>query len=75
MPRLKIWFLETRPQFLVLEVILVFLGTSIAWYGGFFNPGYAALVLVGQLLANTSVNVLNDYFDFKSGIDLETAVI
>jgi 1,4-dihydroxy-2-naphthoate octaprenyltransferase len=28
--------------------------------------------MIGLLLAHTSVNVLNDYFDYKSGIDLET---
>jgi len=70
--RLKIWFLETRPQFLILSVVLAFLGTSIAWYDGAFRLGYAILAFLGLLLAHTSVNVLNDYFDYKSGIDLET---
>jgi len=75
--RLKIWFLETRPQFLLLSVVLAFLGASIAWYhiaryGGAFHPGFALLAMVGLLLAHTSVNVLNDYFDYRSGIDLVT---
>ena len=74
--KLKIWFLETRPQFLLLSVVLAFLGTSIAWhditrYDGVFYPGYALLAFVGLLLAHISVNVLNDYFDYRSGIDLE----
>jgi 1,4-dihydroxy-2-naphthoate octaprenyltransferase len=68
--KLKIWFLETRPQFLILPVVLSFLGTSIAWHHGFFHAGYAVLAFVGLLLAHISVNVLNDYFDFKSGVDL-----
>ncbi len=70
--RLKIWFLETRPQFLLLSVVLAFLGASIAWYDGAFHPGFALLAMVGLLLAHTSVNVLNDYFDYRSGIDLVT---
>ena len=70
--KLKIWFLETRPQFLLLSVVLAFLGTSIAWYDGFFHLGYALLAFVGLLLAHISVNTLNDYFDYRSGIDLET---
>jgi 1,4-dihydroxy-2-naphthoate octaprenyltransferase len=70
--KLKIWFLETRPQFLLLSVVLAFLGTCIAWYDGFFHVGYALLAFVGLLLAHISVNVLNDYFDYRSGIDLET---
>jgi len=67
---LKVWFMETRPQFLVLSVVLAFLGTCIAWYDGAFHLGYAVLAFVGLILAHISVNTLNDYFDYKSGIDL-----
>ncbi len=71
--KIKIWFLELRPQFLILSVVLPFLGTSIAWYYyDAFHLGYALLAFVGLLLAHISVNVLNDYFDYRSGIDLET---
>ncbi len=69
---LKVWFFETRPQFLLLSLVLVFLGTAMAWYEGFFSPLYFVLGLVGLLLLHISVNTLNDYFDYKSGIDLET---
>ncbi len=70
--KLKILFLETRPQFLLLSVVLAFLGTCIAWYDGVLHPGYALLAFLGLLLTHISVNVLNDYFDYRSGIDLET---
>ena len=70
--KLNTWFLETRPQFLLLSVVLAFLGTCIAWYDGAFHLGYALLAFVGLLLCHISVNVLNDYFDYRSGIDLET---
>ncbi|OIP26358.1 MAG: hypothetical protein AUK39_05010 [Dehalococcoidia bacterium CG2_30_46_19] len=69
--KLKVWFLETRPQFLLLSVVLAFLGTSLAWYDGAFHLGYALVAFVGLLLCHISVNVLNDYFDYKSGIDLK----
>ena len=69
--KLKVWFLETRPQFLLLSVVLAFLGTTIAWYDDYFHLGYALLAFFGLLLCHISVNVLNDYFDYKSGIDLE----
>ena len=69
--KLKVWFLETRPQFLLLSVVLAFLGTCVAWYDDAFHLGYALLAFVGLLLAHVSVNVLNDYFDYRSGIDLE----
>jgi 1,4-dihydroxy-2-naphthoate octaprenyltransferase len=70
--KLKVWFLETRPNFLLLSVVLAFLGTSMAWYDGAFHLGHAILAFIGLLLCHISVNVLNDYYDYKSGIDLKT---
>lgn len=70
---IRTWFLETRPQFLVISPVLIFLGTAIALYQGHFDPLYAGLALVGMVLVHMSVNTLNDYFDFRSGIDLEVS--
>ena len=68
---LKTWFLETRPQFLILTPICVLVGVAAAAYDDFdLNPLHVILTLVGALLAHISVNVLNDYFDYRSGIDL-----
>ncbi|MCK4273749.1 MAG: prenyltransferase [Dehalococcoidales bacterium] len=72
MKGLKFWFLETRPQFLTLSIVLAFLGTTVAWYDDFFNLWYALLASIGLVLTHASVNILNDYFDFRSGIDLAT---
>ena len=70
---LKTWFLETRPQFLILTPICVLVGVAAAAYDDFdLNPVHVILTLVGALLAHISVNVLNDYFDYRSGIDLAT---
>lgn len=69
---LKTYFLETRPQFLILSLVLVILGTSMAYYYGSFHLGHTLLVLLGLLLVHIAVNTLNDYFDYKSGIDLKT---
>jgi 1,4-dihydroxy-2-naphthoate octaprenyltransferase len=68
----KAWFLEVRPQFLLLSVVLAFLGTTVAWYEGFFNLGFALLAFLGILLNHIAVNVLNDWHDNKSGIDRNT---
>jgi 1,4-dihydroxy-2-naphthoate octaprenyltransferase len=68
----KTWFEETRPPFLLLSVVLVLYGTSIAIFQGYFNFLHFILALVGLTLLHISVNVLNDYFDYKSGIDLKT---
>ncbi|MFC1899631.1 prenyltransferase [Chloroflexota bacterium] len=72
MTSFKIWVIETRPKFLILSLVLAFLGACIAWYDGNFHLGDAMLAFIGILSAHISVNVLNDYFDFKSGLDLST---
>ncbi len=62
----------TKAPFLPLAVILAFLGTSIAFYDGFFHLGHALLACLGIIVGHVSVNVFNEYFDYKSGIDLHT---
>ena len=39
---------------------------------GHFNPLYAILTIVGAVSLHASGNILSDYFDFRSGIDLAT---
>ena len=68
----KLYFLETRPQFLILSVVLGITGICIAWYDGFFNIGDALLATFGLILTHISVNTLNDFFDYRSGIDKVT---
>jgi 1,4-dihydroxy-2-naphthoate octaprenyltransferase len=72
--KIKPYFLATRPQFLLLAVVLGILGTCIAWYDGFFNAGEAIIAGIGLILAHASCNALNDYFDYKSGVDKVTTV-
>ena len=69
---IKTLFLETRPQYLLLSVLLVCLGGGLAAYHGAFDWGNFLLCLLGLVLLHSSANVLNDYFDYTSGIDLET---
>jgi len=61
-----------RAPFLPLSVVLAFLGACIAWYDGSFHLGHALLAFLGLLLAHISVDVFNEYFDYKSGVDLYT---
>jgi 1,4-dihydroxy-2-naphthoate octaprenyltransferase len=70
--KLKKWLMVIRAPFLPLAIVLAFLGACIAWYDGSFHLGYALLAGFGILMAHISVDVLNEYFDYKSGIDLET---
>ena len=70
--KLSIWFREIRPGFLLLTPITFSVGMVVAFAEGSFDILSALLGLVGALLAHLSVNVLNDYFDYRSGLDLRT---
>ena len=74
---MKKWILLARGPFLILAIVLGFLGASVAWYDSqisnkLFNLNYAFLAGLGILLAHVSVNAFNEYFDFKSGVDFKT---
>jgi 1,4-dihydroxy-2-naphthoate octaprenyltransferase len=51
--------------------VLLGAGTA-AWTNGPINAIHLVLVFIGALAAHISVNALNEYFDFKSGLDLRT---
>jgi 1,4-dihydroxy-2-naphthoate octaprenyltransferase len=62
-----------RPNFLILTPACVLLGIATAfWSGATLNALYIILILTGALMAHASVNALNEYHDFKSGLDLVT---
>ena len=62
-----------RLPFLVITPVCVLLGAATAvWSGYEFNPLYFSLSLIGAVSAHISVNALNEYSDFKSGLDLKT---
>jgi 1,4-dihydroxy-2-naphthoate polyprenyltransferase len=69
---LKAWLRLPRFQYLPLTVNLVSLGTAIGAYDGFFRWGRFLLALVGSMLVHMTVNVINDYYDYIHGIDLNT---
>ncbi len=65
---------STRWPFLVLAPACLFLGWSVAIANDTeFNVHLLLLSLLGAVLAHISVNTLNEYSDFKSGLDLNTA--
>jgi 1,4-dihydroxy-2-naphthoate octaprenyltransferase len=69
---LKAWLLLPRFHFIPLTVILVSLGTAIAAYENVFDLGYFILAMIGSILVHMTVNVINDYYDYVDGIDLNT---
>jgi len=66
-----------RVPFLILALILGILGAAVAWYearrfGSPFSMDYAVLATFGLLIAHAAVNIFNEYFDARSGLDYRT---
>jgi len=62
-----------RLPFLILTPAIVLLGIGAAFYrSGSVDLVQAVIVLIGAVAAHVSVNALNEYFDFRSGLDLRT---
>lgn len=65
------WFLAIRPKTLPASAAPVIVGTACAIGDGGFSFFPALAALVGALLLQVAVNLANDYFDDKHGIDSE----
>ena len=71
--QLKPWLRLVRLRFLLASVIAVSAGIAVSWNeGAVLNLYNAALTMLGVVLLHASVDVLNDYWDFKRGIDTKT---
>src|SRR5919112_741436 len=72
--KLAIWLRAIRFKFLTASAIAVSNGLVLSyWYqSNSFNIFYAALTYIGIFCLHSSVDLFNDYWDFKRGIDLLT---
>lgn len=68
----KTWFLQIRGPFLILSVVLVLLGVAMAYQSGVIHWIHSALLMIGVLMTHISVNLFNEYSDFKTQIDTYT---
>ncbi len=65
---------SARPNFLLLAPVCVLLGVVVAAQGNIPLDGLSAFIaLIGAAFAHVSVNALNEYEDFCSGLDLRTS--
>ena len=70
---LSYWLRAIRIRFLLASVIAVSLGLSVTWWNsGTIDIFQAALTMGGVIALHASVDLLNDYWDFKRGIDTRT---
>lgn len=70
---LSSWLRAIRIRFLLASVIAVSNGLAISyWKTGAVDPFHAALTYVGVVFLHASVDLLNEYWDHKRGIDSVT---
>ena len=69
----SVWLRVIRVRFLLASVIAVSVGLATTWwYTGSITIFDAILTMCGVLALHASVDLLNDYWDFKRGIDTTT---
>ena len=66
---LSAWLLAVRPYSLGNSVILVLVGSAMAFADGRFRPETALLCLLFALLMQCTANLVNDLCDFQRGAD------
>ena len=70
---LSVWLHAIRIKFLLASVIAVSLGLSVTWWNsGTIDIFQGALTMGGIIALHASIDLLNDYWDFKRGIDTKT---
>ena len=70
---LSVWLRVIRIRFLLASVIAVSVGLSIHWWQtGSIDVMAGVLTMAGVMALHASVDLLNDYWDFKRGIDTTT---
>ena len=70
---LSVWFRVIRIRFLLASVVAVSAGLALSlWHGVQIDIWYAIMTLAGVIALHSSVDLLNDYWDYKRGIDTQT---
>ena len=70
---LSVWLRVIRIRFLLASVIAISVGLAINWrQNSTIDPLDAVLTFAGVLVLHASVDLLNDYWDYKRGIDTVT---
>ena len=70
---ISVWLRVIRVRFLLASVIAVLVGLALNWsQNSTLDYFHAVLTFAGVLALHASVDLLNDYWDFKRGIDTKT---
>ena len=70
---ISVWLRVIRVRFLLASVIAVLVGLALNWSQNVSIDYFdAILTFAGVMALHASVDLLNDYWDFKRGIDTQT---
>ena len=70
---LSVWFRVIRIRFLLASVIAVSVGLTLNWWqNSSIDLFHALLTFAGVMALHASVDLFNDFWDFKRGIDTKT---
>ena len=69
-----VWTQAIRAPSLSAAAIPVMLGVAVAAREGFFSLGRMILALLGAMAIQAGTNLINDYYDFRSGADSEQSL-
>ena len=68
--KLRLWVGILRAPFFTASIAPVILGATIAYHQQTnIHWGYFFLTLIGSIIAHAAANVINDYYDHRSGND------
>jgi len=68
---LRPWLVSFSPTTLTSAFSSVTLGTALAWYlNGIFKPIIYVITLLAIMLAQAGVNLVHDYVDYSTGVDV-----
>jgi 1,4-dihydroxy-2-naphthoate polyprenyltransferase len=70
----SIWLQAVRAPSLSAAAVPVLLGTAVAVRDGFFHGWRLLIALVGAVAIQAGTNLINDYYDYRSGADSHAAL-
>ncbi len=70
----RVWWTLTRPHTLTAAFVPVFIGTALALPYTNINVNLFIMMLLACLIIQAATNMINEYYDYKRGLDHEGSV-
>lgn len=65
------WFLASRPWSFTMTAISISVGSALGAIDGGFSWTFYLMALIATTLLHAATNLINDYYDVKSGVDTQ----